>query len=295
MAAASISDQLLREYNRQGLIPGPGESESDYLARAAYCLELRNRLQEETGHPFSGAELSEMASLHAVELYDISPMWVPIIYDNHKLSLWHGGCAWIFQSDDKSPLAALLQLRRSLREKESLYGFLDKREIITHEMCHVGRMAFEEPLFEELLAYRTSASAFRRWMGPIVKNSAESGIFVLLLFLVFAVDFFFLLMGSEEAFYRAMWLKMAPLGLALYGVFRLAKRHRQLQGCLNNLREVYGEESIASAVAYRLTDEEIILFSRSTPEEILAYAEEQKKASLRWKLIDRVYSSSLRS
>lgn len=288
-----VSDQFLKEYNRQGLIPGPSESESDYLARVAYCLQISKHLSEETNLPFCEAEFTELPVLpkqaSTVELYDISPDWIPIIYNNYKLSLWHGGCAWIFQCKEESPLSALLQLRKVLGRKENLYGFFDKKEIIEHEICHIGRMAFEEPIFEEYFAYRTSKSTFRRSIGPIVKNSIESGVFVLLLGLIFTVDLFFALYGNEQALQWAMWLKMFPFGLAAYGTFRLAKRHRQLKNCLERLKKSCGSEALALAVAYRLTDREIILFSTSSIEEIRAYAKAQKKSSLRWRLIATIY------
>jgi hypothetical protein len=291
----SINDQSLKDMNKQGLIPGPGESESSYFDRVDYCLQIHKHLSEQTGLPLptpthsdTSTSLEEAYQL-TQELYDISPKWVPIIYDNHKLSLWHGGCAWIFQSDEESPLSAFLQLRKPLKNKENLFGFFNKREIIAHEMCHVGRMAFEEPLFEEVLAYRTSKSSFRRWIGPIVKNSIESGLFVLILMMIFMLDAFFVFFGSEQAFYQAMWLKLIPLLLVFYGIFRLTKYHRQLDRCLENLKKLSGSESTASAITYRLTDQEILLFGKSSPEEIRAYANKQKKSSLRWKIIDSVY------
>ncbi len=290
----TINDKDLSRYNQQGLIPGPSESESEYLRRVDYCLQIQDHLNNTTGislpcYHAGERSLPEEVCTPTKDLYDFSPKWVPVIYDNHKQSFWHGGCAWIFQCDEESPLSAILQLRRSLSDNESVYGLLDKKEIIAHEMCHVGRMAFEEPIFEEVLAYRTSNSGYRRWLGPIVKNSIESGVFVLLLFVIFLADLFFVFFGNEQVFFQMMWLKIIPLLLIGYGLFRLNKRHRQFEMCLNHLKKVCGQDSVASAVAYRLTDEEIILFGKWSTQEILNYAEEQREICLRWMMIYKIY------
>ena len=39
-----LTDQQLLEYSREGLIPGPGEGESDFLRRVNFCLELDRTL-----------------------------------------------------------------------------------------------------------------------------------------------------------------------------------------------------------------------------------------------------------
>ncbi|MEM1283033.1 MAG: hypothetical protein AAGG81_05715 [Chlamydiota bacterium] len=291
---SSISDQDLSDYNHQGLIPGPNESEDGFLLRADYCQHIRQYLTEKTGLPIGRDEFveepkrEEMGTAARV-LYGIFPNWVPIIYDNHKLSFWHGGCAWIFQSDEESPLSAVLQLRSSLSHRGSVYGFINKQEIIAHEICHVGRMAFEEPIFEEFFAYATSTSRFRRWLGPIVKNSIESGIFVLLLLMIFFIDLFFLFLGSEQALQQMMWLKAVPFALLIFGLFRLNKRHQQLKRCLSHLEELCDSPSAASSIAFRLTDQEIITFGKWSTEEIRDYIDQQKEISLRWRMIYSVY------
>jgi len=156
-------------------------------------------------------------------------------------------------------------------------------------MCHVGRMAFEEPIFEEILAYRTATSSYRRWLGPIVKSSIESALFLLLLFIIFLFDLFFIFSENLQVFPQMMWLKLIPLLFVGYGFFRLCKRHRQLNLCLKNLTKACGSESVASYVTYRLTDQEIFLFSQWTPKKIQNYAKREKEKSFRWKIIHFCY------
>lgn len=293
----TINDENLLRYNQEGIIPGPNESEKDFLMRADYCTHIEEHLHQQTHFDFSEAKkVSASSDLDEVHrstrsLFDISPTWIPILYDNHKLSFWHGGCAWIFQMTENSPVSAILQLRKSLFARDSLLGLFAKKEILAHEMSHIGRMAFEEPNFEEIFAYRTSPSPFRRWIGPIAKNSIESGIFVLVLLLIVMLDCFFVFFASSSAYYHAMWFKLIPIIMVGFGVLRLYLRHRQLDRCEKILFSLCHSEVKASAIAYRLTDEEIIRFSKATKEEIQTYIDEQRPDSLRWRLISLAYLS----
>ena len=53
-------------------------------------------------------------------------------------------------------------------------------EILAHEEVHILRAAFTEPQFEELLAYQTSSSPLRRFLGPLFQAPWESYAFLLL-------------------------------------------------------------------------------------------------------------------
>ena len=94
-----------------------------------------------------------------------------MIFSNERLAPWHGGCAWIFQFAEGLPTAALIQLRQVFSRQPTFLGIYHRDELLTHELVHVGRMKFEEPRFEELFAYETSTSAFRRWFGPLIQAS----------------------------------------------------------------------------------------------------------------------------
>jgi hypothetical protein len=55
-----ISQIQMKEFNTQGLIPGPNENEADFLKRAHYCTNLTNELtaQLDTGFPFSDTQFA---------------------------------------------------------------------------------------------------------------------------------------------------------------------------------------------------------------------------------------------
>lgn len=276
-------------WNQQGLIPGPNETEEEFRKRALFCLNLDKELTERVAEiPFKKDDKASKTLLEEAEpimhrFYGIAPQWTPIFLNNYQLSPWHGGCAWIFQLNEETPTAAFLQLRSQFRNQTTYLGIYNRAELIAHELSHVGRMMFHEPQFEEMLAYRSSSSAWRRWLGPIVQSSKESLFFILLLGLVILTQFV-LLLGN--AFAWSLGIIWVPLFFVFMGLLRLSWRHRQFDGCLKNLEQTFGDAEVAQALIYRLTDEEIKQFSRMTIDEIRGYMGRQK--SFRWQFLTMV-------
>ncbi len=275
--------------NQSGLIPGPGESEEEFLQRSEYCRELHQHIKSVLPEADQVESLSQNILMQSApltaSLYDFSCRWIPLYFSNSKLSYWHGGCAWIFQETKDSPTGAILQLRKALAASDSLFFGLYKRtELIAHELAHAGRMQFQEPKYEELLAYQTSSSPFQRYFGPIVQSSAESMIFLLVLLTIFLLDIFLLFSPEYLLLGKAAWLKLIPLGMVLYAWRRLGKRHKQFNACLQQLQAISNQPK---ACIYRLTDREIDLFAEMTPTQILDYASRQEE--LRWQLIKESY------
>lgn len=284
-----ISDQKLIEYDKLGLIPGPTEDEFTFLRRAEYCLELKETLAKETnGHlPLPQTEqvtaplLDEGLSL-SERLYGIAPTWIPLALSNEKLAPWHGGCAWIFQWKENSPLGALLQLRKGWQTKKRMFGMYKRNEVIAHELAHVGRMAFEEPKNEELFAFQSSSSWLHRILGPIVNSSIEAMALFLLLFFSLLGDLFLISTGSIDLYVKAQWLKLIPLGLVGWWGIRLWLKHKTQKRCLAALGS---HISNSKWLLYRLTDKEIYIFGKMNFEKVLSYAENAKKKTLRWQLL----------
>lgn len=285
-----LSDDELIKFNDVGLIPGPGESLEAFSGRATYCITLKEHLSQElqellSGNGEQGSNVLQKP-LDAVQShYGIRPSWIPVFFSNYKLMPWNGGCAWIFQQSETSPTAALIQLRRQFKESSQWLGIYSRDELLTHELVHVGRMEFHEPKFEEMLAYRTSKSRFRRLFGPIIQSSMECILFILLLFIIVVFDVFLVALGRADAYAYALWIKLIPVALIGVALIRLWNKHRTLNRCLNNLQEWLQNKPLAEAILYRLTDAEIHLFSRSTPTQIQSYANDP---SPRWQVIRRM-------
>lgn len=285
------SKETLLYYNEQGIIPGPAESEEDFFKRAEYCLSLKDSLAERLGKEFSFQEkipenLWESPWKTTDVLYGIKPTWIPIFFSNHRLHFWHGGSAWIFQQNEETPTSSFFQLRRTFRHSDTYLGIYHRDEIIAHELCHVGRMLFEEPQYEEILAYQSSPSKLRRWLGPIVQSPWESALFVFLLFFILILDISILAV-QPDLFIAVSWVKLIPLGFIAYGCLRLSQRQYRFKKCLNHLNQALGTPLKANAVIYRLTDSEIEDFAKKSPEEILEFA--LKQTSFRWKLLQFAY------
>lgn len=291
----NITKEIL-QYNKLGIIPGPVETLDKYLERAKYCLALKQnfegKMAEET--PFtlqnqaSEAVIKEAFPL-TQKLYDIKPDWIPVFFSNYKLSFWHGGCAWIFQESDQAPTSAFFQLRTAFKNKNTYLGLYKRTELLSHEFSHVGRMMFDEVQFEEILAFRSDASWFRRYLGPIMQSSWESALFVLILFILLLLDLSMANILSASLYTQMMWLKLVPFGMILYALGRLVLRQNRFKKCLKKLITICNNESKANAVIYRLTDREITLFSQWSVDKIRKYADDNKFGSLRWVLISQLY------
>ena len=102
---------------------------------------------------------------------------IEIRYSNKGLRFWEAGCTWM----EDPPV---LQLRKVFETKERYLGLISKQELIEHEAVHALRFKYDEPRFEEVLAYQTSRSPFRRYFGPFFRTPKESLLFMALLALV---------------------------------------------------------------------------------------------------------------
>jgi hypothetical protein len=287
--------QLLT-WNTQGLIPGPNESVEAFEQRATLCLSLKQSVITELKEqlPFVETELSDdhiliPAERATQELFDISPRWIPLFFSNYQLLPWHGGCAWIFQTEPNSPKMAFFQLRKAFATHETYLGFYHRDELITHELAHVGRMAFEEPKYEEIIAYQSSHSPFRRWLGPLLQSAYEALILFGLLVICLIVDLFALFLAQPGAFTAALWWKLLPVSYLAYLLVRLTLRQRTFRRCKKRLTEATGSLQNAQAVIYRLTDEEIARFASLTPDKIRTEAQTYAIQSPRWQVIAAAY------
>lgn len=147
------SDELLALF-RRGLIPGPSESEEEFFRRA----------QERIPRP----EWTDVTPLSFEWGFKVD--WVPLLYSKKKLLPWEGAIFW----------ATHIQLHPTLQTKKLFGNSLT--DILHHESIHAAREAFNEPQFEELLAYTTAPSLWKRWIGPLFSRIWEFPLFAISLF-----------------------------------------------------------------------------------------------------------------
>jgi hypothetical protein len=262
--------EKLLHYHELGLIPGEAEDEQAFERRALFCLAIKEKLksQMENCPPF----LDNHSLFHSVKKsFHIDPQWVPVFCSNEKMLPWQGAASWIFQLEEGDPTSALIQLRgRSV----SILG--TREEALTHEAVHIARMAFEEPIYEEAIAYSTAGNAFRRYFGPLFRSNRESMLLASLLILCVMFDFILLISGSASWYDRFMWLKLTPLSYFAYLWIRLT-------GVQRRFRAVRHKVGLPRLLL--LTDEEITRFAELSQKEIERFLSEGKEGSLRKRLL----------
>lgn len=246
-----LSDKNLLEKNKRGLIHGPDESDNAFISR---CKAAK-----------SGESLT---CTRASSLFDIDPDWIEMRYSDEHLRMWEGGCTWI------GPDEVSIQLRKAFEKKRRYLGYA-KEEILDHELVHVVRNGFEEPIFEEVLAYQTSLSRIRRFAGPFFRSSRESTFFVIALCLA--------PLSTLLEFYQ-LPVYAAIFSLIVVGTVRLIRTHRVFSQARRQVEKSVGRER-ALAVMLRLTDREIIRFSKMEGEQIRAHALKMSRTQPRWRQI----------
>lgn len=252
-----MTDQDLLLLDKLGFIPGPGETEENFLDRVAVTkkkYELGNWIPEAHW---------DWVREYLVELFYVKPLYICAFYSNRNLAPWQGAAAWIEGRKLDS-----IQLREGLRKGQYLKLYA-REEILAHEAVHGVRSAFDESRFEEFFAYMSSEKKYRRVLGPILRRPWEIW------------PFFIALLGGIlwEPFYLfgAIW--------AACGFVRLIKDHFLLNRAAQNINRKINDAKRTRAVLFRLTDEEIVQLAKKKIS-IDLFAE--KQTCLRWRVI-RLY------
>ena len=282
-----------KTWNRQGFIPGEDESEEEFKERVLFGLNLMEHLKESVAElPFEADDLAsksllQPALLQDTALFGIAPEWIPVFMNNHQLTPWQGGCAWIFQLNEQTPTSAFLQLRSQFKNRTDYLGIYNRNELLAHELAHAGRMMYREPRFEEILAYQTSPSKLRRFLGPIFQSSKESLLFILFLGLLILNHIISITLEQAPIYLWSLGLELCLVGLVAFAFIRLLYRHRQYDRCFQKLEDIYQDKEIARHLSYRLKDTEIQLFANSSPAAIRTYRQSDK--TFRWKFLNYIY------
>jgi hypothetical protein len=223
----NLSEQQLSDLANRGIIAGPQENLERFSARVA---KLKN------------------GDLIHNTTFDFSIDWAPIIYSNKKLPFWQGGATWIEEGVPE------IQLRSRFLEKKTVLTY-SKEEVLQHESVHALRSAFEEPVYEEVLAYMTSPKKWRRYVGPLFRSYKEAALLLGILI--------FIPLGSILVF-------------ALQG-FRLFLDLKKYKNTVCTLEKITERPTFFSLF---LTDKEIRYFAHLSEERIRQYAAD--KHCCRW-------------
>jgi hypothetical protein len=287
-----ISDEQLRTYNEQGLIPGPDDTEDEFLQRAEYNVHFTENVLATQAIPYhleqSKDVLAEAYPL-TKKFYDIAPSWTYLLFSNYKLAPWHGAIAWIFQLKENSPYSAFIQLRQALKTHTTYLHLYKRHELLAHEICHIGRMSFHEPKYEEILAYQTSGSSIQKYLGPLIQSKHEATMFMSFLLLIVLANFYVVFTNNWHLYSTLFWLQTTPLWFLLYAGIRLYRKYSIFNKTRAVLNSFIEDGLKVHAVLYRLTDKEITSFAKFTPNQIQEYANSSAQHDLRWRLIRLCY------
>lgn len=274
-----LNKELLSTYRMQGFIIGPEETEGNFLKRIHICTSPLSEDYFPVSSPKAFNKNQILSLLNRNIQYRhrryasllAAFSWLPIFLSNHKLPFWIGGVVWICSKTDV--VIPILQLRTHFVKPRRI-NLYSPEEICMHEALHAMRTSFEEPKFEELLAYSTSPNSIHKWLGPLFQTSLESTLFLT-----------FLVLGSIGGLF--FYTAMAPFLIYLvFLIFRLYSRHKTMSRCTKNLEKLFpGVE--AFSIIIHLTDKEIFHFSQISQKELSLYIRSQ--FCLRWQQISSLF------
>ena len=284
----STEEKDLSYYYTKGLIPGPQETKEKFYQRAQECLRALETFPSlfpelyscSLSHP---PDIWENTLAYSRKYYCFAPTWIPLIFSNYQLPFWQGGCAWIYQLNDSSSTNAFIQLRRNFQGQSNYLKIYSREELLTHELVHILRMEFNEPIFEEFLAYQTSSSAFRKKFAPIVQSSQESFFFLLAMIIALIsqlLSVFYGLPVSVTGLFTTI-----PFLMIAYALIRLYRKHKTFQSCLTKMLILFGEKG--REIIYLLTDQEIKQFSQISLDRMVDYIKNDR--SLRWEMLKKYF------
>lgn len=250
-----MTDEELLAFDRRGLIPGPDETEDLFLQRIG-------KVPTSCGENRISSDAWQEAGLSTDALFGFSPDWIQAYYSNQGLRPWEGAAVWLGDYP-------MIQLRSSF-QRGSFLKVYKREEVLAHEAAHAARIQFEEPRFEELFAYRTSKSTWRKLFGPLFRNPQET--------LLFLSSTGISMVGS--LFINEL-LSLLPIALLFFFSVRLLKTYSTFSQALRRA---------SLAFLFRLTDKEIAFFAHASEEQIHHYRQQQ--TSLRWRLLNLIFKEN---
>lgn len=241
--------------NQQGWIPGPEEGEEQFLSRVKELKHFFSYPPEDVDKFLTDTDWSGACAI-TERLYGFSPNWIVAHYSNAKLSFFQGAATWIIARNGLR--IPLIQLKEKF-ENGSLHKMYLREEVLAHEAVHAARMQFDEPVFEEFFAYKTSPHWWRRIFGPIFERTWEAYLFIILLMIPLAIE-------VARFFYPDIWVFPYFLPFIFFGLLllRLIFLHLTLALAMRKMAPFLKDRNKKWAAALFLKDREIFQFAYSS-------------------------------
>ena len=267
--AAEGDLKTLADFDKRGLIIGANETPQTYVERLKVFQKNLNDMQAslDKNNEFSVEDLKfpgkeripasvfTPAGKITSDLYDFKIDWVPGFYITPEFGMLFGGCAYSFDPD----FFSLFIIRNSFKEKNK-WLIYSRDELMSHELCHVARFALKAHTYEEMFAYQTSTSGFRRKFGSMMRAAWETYLIMGILFTMLATQIYLITFQSEWMANQAVftnpinWFYTALLSFILFLVLRQKKQNREFEEVIKVLKLI---SSKPRALAFRLSDLEI--------------------------------------
>ena len=263
-----LSEEQCIFWDKKGLFTLPSDTCESYSKRVEQCQKLPE------------SQDSEQAFEKIQSLYNIEPVWVPVVYSDKDLYFWEAACSWMQKEEATGSLKIWIQLKKCFQKKKKMYFLYQKSEVLAHEYVHACRYSLNAEKYEEFFAYYTSfffanknPSAYLRGIfGPLFSTPKEVQYFLLALVIPTGALLF-------DSFFFELFLSVPFLATSFF-VTRLLVRWKKWYSC---------KKKISLALMVRLTDEEIELFHTLSQEKIRSWIEEKRKTSFRWQQLSLVY------
>lgn len=280
----------LAQLDARGLTPGVGEDAAAFAARlrelnrniatmdealardGAYTVEDVT-VERDARIP---AEIFAVPAERTDALYGFRCDWVPGFFLNPRFSGLFGGCAYYFFPE----FFALFIIRHSFKEKKRWLCY-DRDELLAHELCHVARVGVTSHRYEELFAYQTAQSGFRRLFGGIFLEQRD--VFMFLFAALFQFGYTFV---RSLIWYRLpSWLGWAVLfGVFAFLLIRLGVMLHTVKRAHKALRKFFAGDELSARVAlFHASDHEVDEIASTS--DISQLLTDYAARELRWRIV----------
>lgn len=259
-----------------GFWPGPGESEDQFIKRIEYTKTRSGQIQD-----LFNSERKKSILRITQRAFGITQLQIPVIFEKKGLSFWEGGVLWI---DNISGLAIpLIQIRENFLKGS--YLFYNIEEVVAHEILHASRIAYDEPQYEEILAYHTSPQSLRKYIGPLFPTVRDTYIFIGLFTLGLVLELIALLLGTLN---QIPFFCLPVFWILLLGT-RLYVKQKRFITALSHLEKVLPRPLEALSVIAKLKDKEIDALAGIACCQVVDFLEKQSDSELRMRMLKAVH------
>ncbi len=299
-AAARGDIDVLCDLDSRGLLIGPDETLEDYVRRLRALQDNIAELDRElTEHdevrlldiPLTRDDAIPIATFaealdQTSALYDFRIDWIPGFFTNTRMGILFAGCAMYSYED----FFAIFVIRKAFKTKDR-WIIYSRTELIAHELCHIAHIGFRTVNFEEIFAYQTSESRFRRLFGGLLRTTADTYL------LLGAVAFLLASQIINVVTRPPMEWQSFPMPLVFaitIGVAAwIAVRYLIVAGRFRRARRRLDAACRTGSVLpilFRCSEDEITQLSRlQDGGQIMDWVQSRTEASPRWQIIWRKY------